>query len=214
MIKLLNNSLPKDHSRQTTGTQMAQTVLKKNRCQNVLDVGCGNGNSADFFTKASPGIRWIGVDINDSPEVRSRIRSDLEFHRFDGKTLPFGDSSFCMVYSNQVLEHVRYPAVLMKEMVRVLKPGGLLVGSTSHLEPYHSLSFQNYTPFGFKTMAEDAGLVVSEIRPGIDAFSLIIRRLLNAPRVTNHWWSGESPFNALIDIRKKNQRDRRNCECG
>lgn len=202
-IKLLGSCLPKDHSRQTNGKQMAVTALQKKECKNILDVGCGNGNSADLFTQCSPGIKWVGVDIEGSPEVLSRERTDLEFHTFDGQSLPFSDESFDMVFSNQVLEHVRYPETLMREMARVLNSDGFFVGSTSHLEPYHSYSFWNYTPYGFKTMAEEVGLEVLEIRPGIDAFTLILRRLLGTPRFADRWWDKESPFNKLINIRKR-----------
>lgn len=205
-IKLLGKSLPKDHSRQTDGVMMAIVALNKKLCKNVLDVGCGTGDSYDLFTNWSPGIKWVGVDIENSPEVTSRTRTDLEFHSFDGKSLPFDDSTFDMVFSKQVLEHVRHPSLLMSEMARVLKPGGLFVGSTSQLEPYHSYSLWNYTPYGFKILAEDAGFLVSEIRPSIDAFSLMLRRLIDSQqfkRLANHWWNKESPLNALISFRKK-----------
>lgn len=202
-IKLLGNSLPNDHCRQTDGVKMAQVALKKKKCRNVLDLGCGNGDSFDLFQKWQPTIKWIGVDIEDSPEVNSRTRTDQEFYSFDGVSLPFDDTCFDMVFSKQVFEHVRHPDFLVKEIARVLRSNGLFVGSTSHLEPYHSYSLWNYTPYGFKTIAEDAGFIVSEIRPSIDAFSLILRRLLGAPRFTNRWWDKESPFNALINLRKK-----------
>lgn len=157
---------------------------------------------APIHLKLNPNIKWVGIDIEDSPEVRSRIRNDIEFHSFDGRSLPFPDASFDMLYSNQVIEHVGNPLVLIQEMVHVLKAKGLLVGSTSHLEPYHSYSIWNFTPYGFKKIIEEAGLKVTEIRPGIDAFALILRRLLGAPTLTNYWWLA-SPLNRLIDLRRK-----------
>lgn len=45
----------------------------------ILDLGCGTGASIDFFQKIVPNARWIGVDIEDSPEVNSRTRNDAEF---------------------------------------------------------------------------------------------------------------------------------------
>lgn len=153
MKNLLKDSLPTDHCKQTDATTMAQKALKFKNPKNVLDVGCGNGDSADFFRRSNPNIKWVGVDIADSPEVRSRTRNDLDFHIFDGIHLPFDDSTFDMIFSKQVFEHVRYPDALMKDMVRVLKPCGIIVGSTSHLEPFHSYSFWNITPYGFKVIA-------------------------------------------------------------
>ena len=202
MKTVLKDSLPKDHCKQTSSQMMAKKALNIMHCENVLDIGCGNGNSADFFKNYSPGIKWVGVDIENSPEVLSRTRTDLEFHSFDGQHLPFDDSSFDLLYSNQVLEHVRHPDILMREMARILRPYGMLVGSTSHLEPYHSYSFWNITPYGFKVIAEDAGFEVTEIRPSIDSLTLILRRMLGRPRFFNRFWSNESPLNILINLNK------------
>ena len=80
-----------------------------------------------------------------------------------------------MIYCNQVLEHVRFPERLLREVCRVLKPNGYFVGATSQLEPYHSLSVWNYTPHGFRLLVKEVGLQLQEIRPGIDALTLIIR---------------------------------------
>lgn len=180
---------------------MAQAALERTKASNVLDVGCGDGNSADLFAEWAPEIRWVGVDIAHSPEVNARTRSDLEFHTFDGTELPFSDNSFDLVYSSQVLEHVRHPGALLKDIFRVLRPGGMLAGSTSHLEPFHSFSFWNFTPYGFKILVKEAGFELTEIRPSIDGMALIFRRLVNAPKFMNRWWWRESPLNFLISLR-------------
>ena len=57
----------------------------------------------------------------------------------------------------------------------MLTPGGLFVGSTSQLEPYHAWSLWNYTIYGFQTIVEDAGLTLEEVRPGIDGIALVQR---------------------------------------
>jgi hypothetical protein len=66
-------------------------------------------------------------------------------------------------------EHVRHPEELLSDIARVLRPGGQSIGSTSQLEPYHSLSLWNYTPYGFRVLVEGAGLKLDKIRPSIDA---------------------------------------------
>ena len=201
LLHLLGDSLPRDHSLQRSASQLAEARLRTRRAERVLDVGCGAGNSVDQFRHWQPDIAWVGVDIASSPEVDGRRRKDAEFHTFDGCQLPFPDASFDLAYSKQVLEHVRHPSLLLKDIARVLAPGGELIGSTSHLEPYHSYSFWNYTPHGFKVLVEEAGLELVEIRPCIDALTLIVRRILGEPKSFGRWWSTDSPLNRLLGWR-------------
>ncbi len=198
---LLADALPSDHARQTLAERYIERDIGRSDGSpwRVLDLGCGVGGSLDFFRARDPQVDWVGLDLPDSPEVRSRTRADARFETFDGATIPFPDASFDLVYCKQVLEHVRHPPPLLAEARRVLRPCGFLAGSTSQLEPFHSLSVMNYTPLGFAHMAADAGLTVLEIRPGIDGLSLIGHRLLGPRRCFDRWWGGQSPLNRLID---------------
>ena len=148
-----------------------------NRGLTVLDFGCGGGNAIDFLSAALPGCRYHGVDIKSSPEVQQRVRSDGNFRTYDGRNLPYEDASFDLVYSQQVFEHVRYPDVVMQEIFRVLRPGGYFVGSMSNLEPYHSFSIFNYTPYGVFCLLEGNGFELLTMRPGPEGLSLIVRQM-------------------------------------
>ena len=163
----------------------------------VMDLGCGAGDSVDQFRDVNPSVDWVGVDIERSPEVAARRRADAEFVTFDGVRLPFDDTAVDAVYCKQVLEHVREPAPLLAEVGRVLRPGGLFAGSTSQLEPFHSYSTWNYTPYGLKLLLEGAGLDLVELRPGIDSLALIVNRGLGMRRWTRRWWAVESPLNRM-----------------
>lgn len=203
----LKPALPRDHARQSRATDLVRWRLAHGFSPKlILDLGCGSGSSIDFFRKVAPSVEWIGVDIEESPEVNARQREDATFFTFDGLNLPFESSYFDIVYSNQVLEHVRHPEVLLSEVRRVLSCNGLFIGQTSHLEPYHSFSYWSYTPFGFKKICEDAGLSLLEMRPGIDGLTLCERSYRGRPPEYSQWFSQESPRNLEIDEAAKRER--------
>ena len=151
----------------------------------VLDLGCGEGKSIYLFQRVIPSARWRGVDISSSPEVDRRQRHDLPCETFDGVNLPYANETFDLIYCGQVLEHVRHPDKLMADAARVLKRGGVFLGSVSYLEPYHSNSIFNFTPYGLSRVVEDVGLNLLELRPGIDAPSILMRQILGGPRLLN-----------------------------
>jgi SAM-dependent methyltransferase len=186
--ELLGDRIPADHSRPVLADHYAAWLR------------CGAGDSVDLFRSVDPEVSWVGVDIEESPEVAGRTRADADFVTFDGRSLPFDDASFELVYCKQVLEHVEHPRALLTEVARVLEPGGHLAGSTSQLEAFHSRSTLNWTPYGFTRLAEDAGLEVAELRPVIDGFTLVAWRALGLPRFFHRWWSRESPPYHLIEL--------------
>ncbi|MEO0885896.1 MAG: class I SAM-dependent methyltransferase [Cyanobacteria bacterium J06648_10] len=192
--------VPDNHSRQMTSNTLTGHLLKEKDINTVMDLGCGPGDSIDFFRAIDQFIDWIGLDLEQSPEVNKRKRTDAAFVAFNGIIIPFEDNHFDLIYCNQVFEHVRYPAALLKEVARVLKPNGYFVGATSQLEPYHSYSVWNFTPYGFQLLIEEAGLKLVEVRPSIDALTLIIRRGLRRHKIFSRWWDNESPLNRLIGL--------------
>ncbi len=194
--ELLGDRIPGDHSRPVLADDYAWRL----RAARVLDLGCGAGDSVDLFRSVDPQVSWVGADIEDSAEVAGRTRTDAEFVSFDGRRLPFEDSSFELVYCKQVLEHVEHPRELIAEVARVLRPGGHLAGSTSQLEAFHSRSVFNWTPYGLMRVAEDAGLRVVELRPVIDGFTLVAWRALGLPRFFHRWWARESPPYRAIEL--------------
>jgi SAM-dependent methyltransferase len=193
---LLGPRIPRDHSRQV----LADDYAARLRPARVMDLGCGAGDSVDLFRALDPEVDWVGVDIEDSYEVSGRTRADAEFVTFDGRRLPFEDSRFDLVYCKQVLEHVEHPHELLREVARVLRPGGSFAGSTSQLEAFHSRSIFNWTPYGFTVSAEEAGLEVVELRPVIDGLTLVTWRALGLPRFFHRWWARESPGYRVIEL--------------
>lgn len=203
----LGAALPGDHARQVLAIDLLahRLALLPGEAPLVLDLGCGRGEGVDLVRALRPGARWVGVDLPSSAEVDERPpRADADFRSFDGIHIPADDASVDLVYSQQVFEHVQRPEPLLADVARVLRPGGVFCGSLSQLEPFHSRSVVGgFTPYGWRLALERAGLGLTEVRPGIDAGSLLLRRALGRhgrrPRF-NRWWSQEAPGNRVLAL--------------
>lgn len=160
----------------------------------VVDLGSGDGSSIRF-NELSGDDRvplWIGLDIE-----RANTNPLIEPVVYDGVHVPFRTASCDIVYSRQVLEHVRQPDAVVREILRILKPGGIFIGSVSHTEPYHAGSIFNWTPFGVVRVFGDAGFTDIVVYPGIDSISLILRRFVPGG---GYLFRHESPVNLLISV--------------
>jgi SAM-dependent methyltransferase len=120
----------------------------------VLDVGCGRKPYRDHV----PATRYVGVDV-DTPVTRALAMADIFY---DGRTLPFSDGSFDGVLCSQVLEHVFTPEEFLREIHRVLRPGGRLLLATpfvwdEHEQPH---DFARYSSFGLRALLERNGFEV------------------------------------------------------
>jgi len=93
----------------------------------LLEVGCGMGT--DLLQFARGGAKVTGVDLTPRSIEISRRHLDVygyqgEFAITDAEKLPFANDSFDVVYSNGVLHHTPDTAGAIREIHRVLRPGG------------------------------------------------------------------------------------------
>ena len=98
----------------------------------LLDVGCGLGDDAATLAGlVAPGGAVVGVDGSRAMVEAARGRhggvEGLSFEVADVAALPFDDASFDACRVDRVLQHVADPAPAVREMARVLRPGGVLV---------------------------------------------------------------------------------------
>jgi SAM-dependent methyltransferase len=114
----------------------------------LLDVGGGPGYFATAFTES--GLRYVGVepDPREMHAGPATSRSTAgSYVRASGLALPFADDSVDICLSSNVAEHVPRPWQLGREMLRVTKPGGLVVLSyTVWLGPFggHEMGLWHY----------------------------------------------------------------------
>jgi SAM-dependent methyltransferase len=88
----------------------------------VLDVGCGDRPYAQIF----PGAVGFDVPGNEHADLHGSLES-----------IPVEDGSFDVVLCLQVLEHVPDPAAAVRELHRVVRPGGRVLLSTHGVYPFH-----------------------------------------------------------------------------
>jgi SAM-dependent methyltransferase len=102
----------------------------------VLDVGAGRGQFARAF--AAAGATYVALDVNERSAAEARDRAATSFSVVgSGERLPFAGASLDVAFASNVLEHVRRPTMLLDELVRVTRPGGLVVCAyTNWLSPW------------------------------------------------------------------------------
>jgi SAM-dependent methyltransferase len=117
------------------------------RKQILLDVGSGPSD----FRELTSQFRYIGMDL--VPYELVNVVTDFN------RPLPF-KSNFCdIVFMSNILEHIPDPTLLLKECYRILRPGGLLLGSTALLQEVHQIpyDFLRYTNFMLEKLLTDVG---------------------------------------------------------
>ncbi len=91
----------------------------------LLDVGCGIKPYLPFFQGAV--AKYVGVDV-------ANPAADLEG---TAEAIPVADASYDLVLCTQTLEHVDDPARVVRELRRVVAPGGRVLVSTHGVQVYH-----------------------------------------------------------------------------
>ena len=93
----------------------------------VLEVGCGAGHVLAAF----PGVQRTGIDLSPAmlKRARKRLGKDVELMQSAAEHLPFADNTFDVVLCTEVLEHTVAPDRVIRELMRVARPGGRVVVS-------------------------------------------------------------------------------------
>lgn len=109
------------------------SLLQPQGASAILDLGCGRGGDLQRLGALAPaGARLVGVDASEAAvaEARGAAEGDprFAFHVHDvAAGLPFGDASFDRVLSVNLLECIPDKQALLREVHRVLAPGGTVV---------------------------------------------------------------------------------------
>lgn len=142
----------------------------------VLDAGSGKQPYRKYFSHLS----YEGTDFEDIFDSDSRKVQDFVCSLDD---IPKEENTYDVVINTQVLEHVPDPQKVIRELYRILKPGGSLYvtapqGWGVHGAPYHYFNFTNH---GLELLFNNAGFDVQYINPRGGYFWYLAKRIRTLP---------------------------------
>ena len=152
-----------------------------------LDISCGPGVFTRAMASAAPGDWIIGVDISramlETAARRMHGYGNVSLVRADAHELPFANESFSGVNNAGALHAYNDPEAVFSEVIRVLEPGGIYVGSTfaDSRSPISRLAarvagIRRFDPPELRAWLSRIGFAdYEEIRPG-DALIFRVRR--------------------------------------
>lgn len=151
----------------------------------MLDAGAGEGSYKSYFAKQ----RYTGTDLAVGDAAWDYSSLDV---LADLTAAPFADGRFDAAINIVTLEHVREPAQVIRELGRVLRPGGklLLVVPLEWEEHQTPHDFFRYTRYGVQHLLEQAGFDSIDCAPVGGFFRLLARRMLNALQFFSGFWFG------------------------
>jgi len=163
--------------------KLSQYLFRKygiKKSHKLLDVGCGRGEFLNGFIKC--GVEGYGVDQSDVAK-RYCPNATLKQANLECEPIPFDENSFDVVYSKSVIEHFHQPEILMREMFRVLKPGGLAITLCPDWYFNYRIYFEDFT---HRTPFMQSSLRDIQVMQGFDNVEVGLLRQL--PTLWNYPW--------------------------
>ena len=163
----------------------------------LLDMGCGEGrHSIGAYIETQANILGLDLSMKDLKIAQKRlndfdtsnIKSVCQFGEADIVSIPLLDSSLDAVICSEVLEHVNSPQESIKELIRVLKPGGVLALSVPRYMPelicWKLSKEYSKTPGGHVRIFKHKQLKKLGINNGLEYQSFHWAHGLHSP----YWW--------------------------
>jgi SAM-dependent methyltransferase len=126
----------------------------------LLDIGCGNAWLGDHFED------YTGIDVSQEAVNAARSKGREVIQADVDQPLPFADASFDGVVLKDVLEHVADPVALVREVLRVVRPGGRAFASSPDAQRWVWDDYTHRRPFtrkAFRLLFADQGFEVQRV---------------------------------------------------
>lgn len=128
--------------------RLVSKYLDRDRALEAIDIGAYDVNGSYRTLFDSPKWRYTGIDLEAGPGVDVVLTSPYRF--------PFASASVDVIVSGQAFEHVEYFWMTWLEMIRVLKPGGLILLIAPSRGPEHRYPQDcwRFYPDGYRALAK------------------------------------------------------------
>lgn len=114
--------------RQPEITNALEDLINPLSLKEVLEVGCGAGHLLSSLKFRPPKPHTIGIDISDRLIAQAISHATIdELHVADGSSLPLQNDSVGAAFAVYVLECAENPLAIVRDMYRVIRPGGILI---------------------------------------------------------------------------------------
>lgn len=159
-IELSSNNLDRYYIRTSIFAALKNTLPRFDG--SILDIGCGKMPYKNYILKNSKVSNYTGLDIETAIIYDEMVKPD---YLWDGKGMPFKNDCFECAFGTEVLEHCPEPEIVLKEVLRVLKPGGIFFFTVPFLWNLHETPHDEYryTPYSLQRHLNNAGFKDIEI---------------------------------------------------
>ncbi len=152
----------------------------------ILDAGCGTGITLGWLRRYSRHRPVEGIDVAPEALAFCRARGHDQVREGSVLDLPFPDASFDLVVCHDVIQHLTDDVAGLREMGRVLRPGGALIVRTNtklaigRAKPADRDDYRMYTPGELRGKVAGAGLTLRQLSH--------VNALLSLPLIIRRYW--------------------------
>lgn len=151
----------------------------------ILELGCGDGATGALALKEGKCGRYVGIEMFAPMAERARrVLSEVHVGNIENMVLPHAEETFDALILSEVLEHLVDPQKILKRLVTLLKPNGLVFASSPNIAHWSNVKnlclgkfeyeesgmmdrthLRWFTPNSFSSMFTSAGVVVDKLAP-------------------------------------------------